>query len=343
MTTTVANARPQSARLSDAGVGPQGLSLARKIARVVLGALGLLAITAAAGATYEMIAGAADASAYPPTGRLVDVGGFRLHLDCRGEGSPAVILDAGLGGSSLDWALVQPELARVTRVCAYDRAGMGWSEKGTEPRSPARLSEELQALLTNGGIEGPYVLVGHSLAGKTIRLFASAYPEDVAGMVLVDARSEVVEANSDMNGFAAALNAQGAVYTVARRLGVARLFGAAFMDLPHLPPALATQMALAQTESDAIAATILEGLSRTADDASLASAKLGSIPLIVVAAGERMRNVPGWSAAQEAMAALSTNGRLVVAEHSGHAVHLVEPEIVIDAALSVVAEARNTY
>ena len=218
---------------------------------------------------------------------------------------------------------------------------MGWARRHRAAFACPSL-EELQALLTNGGIEGPYVLVGHSLAGKTIRLFASAYPEDVAGMVLVDARSEVVEANSDMNGFAAALNAQGAVYTVARRLGVARLFGAAFMDLPP-PPALATQMALAQTESDAIAATILEGLSRTADDASLASAKLGSIPLIVVAAGERMRNVPGWSAAQEAMAALSTNGRLVVAEHSGHAVHLVEPEIVIDAALSVVAEARNTY
>jgi pimeloyl-ACP methyl ester carboxylesterase len=288
-----------------------------------------------------MIAGTGDAAAYSPAGRLVDVGGYKLHLDCRGQGSPTVVMDAGLGGSSLDWILVQPELARTTQVCTYDRAGMGWSDPGPRPRSPANLAEELHALLQNGGVPGPYVLVGHSLAGKNIRMFAAAHPHEVVGMVLVDARSELVEANSDMSVFTVAIDAQAALYTVARRLGIARLFGAMFVDLPRLPRSLSTEIALAQTGANAIAETTLEGLSRTADDKTLASTSLGSLPLVVIAAGESMRDLPGWPAAQKAMAALSTNGRLVVADGSGHAVHLTEPAFVIDAAGSVIAEARQ--
>jgi pimeloyl-ACP methyl ester carboxylesterase len=317
-------------------------SLRRKAARIAWGALGLLAIVAASGAAYEAIAGAGDAAAFPPAGRLVDVGGYRLHLDCRGEGSPTVVMDAGLGGSSLDWTLVQPELAHTTRVCTYDRAGMGWSDPGPEPRSPLHLAEELHRLLQNGGVPGPYVLVGHSLAGKNIRLFTSAHPVDVAGMVLVDARSEALEANADLTAFAAALQAQAALYSLARRLGIARLVGGGLMDLPLLPPGLATRMALAQTGPDAITETTLEGLSRTAGDEALASASLGSLPLVVIAASESMSDLPGWPAAQKAMAALSTNGQLVVAEGSSHAIHLVKPEVVIDAALLVVEEARNS-
>src|SRR5690606_33293767 len=154
-----------------------------------------------------------DATTYPPAGRMVDVGGYKLHLDCRGQGSPTVILDAGLGASSLDWALVQPELARTTQVCSYDRAGMGWSEAGPEPRSPARLADELHTLLQIAGAPGPYVLVGHSLAGKNLRLFAAAHPVDVAGMVLVDARSEIVDVTADQAAFASALEGQAAQYS----------------------------------------------------------------------------------------------------------------------------------
>ncbi len=192
---------------SSAPVRPRGTRLASTIARIACGALSVLAVTVAAGATYEAIAGAGDASAYRPTGRLVDVGGYDLHLDCRGRGAPAVVMDAGLGGSSLDWALVQPDLARTTQVCTYDRAGMGWSDPGPQPRSPAHLAEELNVLLHNAGVPGPYVLVGHSLAGKTIRMFASAHPDDEAGMVLGDARSEVIDATAEGNAFDSDLEA----------------------------------------------------------------------------------------------------------------------------------------
>jgi pimeloyl-ACP methyl ester carboxylesterase len=314
--------------------------LRRRIASLALGSIGLAAVIATAGAGFEWIAGARDAAAYPAAGRLVDAGGHRLHLDCRGAGAPTVVMDAGLGGSSLDWSLVQPELAGLTQVCTYDRAGMGWSETGPAPRSPSQLAEELHTLLENGGVPGPYVLVGHSLAGKTVRLFAASHPADVAGMVLVDARSEAVEAASDLKAFAAALDAQAAIYSLVRTFGVARLFGGAILDLPLVPPALATQMALLATNPAAIEATTQEGLNRTADDDALAAATLGAMPLMVVAAGENMSD-PDWAAAQAGLSELSTRGRLIVAEGSGHAVHLQQPAIVIDAINRVVEAVRS--
>ena len=138
--------------------------------RALAALLALIAILALAGASYEAIAATGDARHYPPPGTLVDVGGFRLHINCVGTGSPTVVLDAGLGGSSLDWSLVQPELGRSTRVCAYDRAGMGWSDPGPQPRTPGQIARELHTLLTNAGIAGPYVLVGHSLAGTNVSM-----------------------------------------------------------------------------------------------------------------------------------------------------------------------------
>lgn len=339
MTTTADSSDPKLQ--SRTGPARREERLPRRIMNFSLGALGLVAITAGAGATYEWIASANDAAAYPPAGLLIDIGGYELHLDCRGQGAPTIVLDAGLGGSSLDWNLVQPELARTTTVCTYDRAGMGWSEVGPEPRSPSQLAEELHTLLRSGGIAGPYVLVGHSLAGKNIRMFAATHPTEVVGMVLIDARSETIEAEADMEAFATALEAQAATYSLARSFGIARLFGGAALDMPLVPPALATQMALFATNQAAIAETTQEGLNRTADDDALAAATLGSMPLTVVAAGDNM-NDPTWAAAQAAMSELSTNGQLIVAAGSGHAVHLDKPAIVIDAIGRVVDESAAT-
>jgi pimeloyl-ACP methyl ester carboxylesterase len=106
-----------------------------------------------------------------------------------------VLLDAGLGGFSLDWSLVQPELAANNRVCAYDRAGYGWSDPGPQPRTPSHIADELHTMLVNAGVQGPYVLAGHSAAGKHVRFYATRYPQDVVGMVLVEARHESVDAN----------------------------------------------------------------------------------------------------------------------------------------------------
>src|SRR5688500_14536318 len=173
--------------------GHRGWRALRGFARVVSMGFALIVGLALAGASYEAIAARGDAQAYPPPGRLIDVGGYRLHLQCVGTGSPAVVLDAGLGDMSLAWNLVQTEMGQTTQVCAYDRAGMGWSDPGPQPRTPGHIARELHTLLTNAGIPGPYVMVGHSAAGKNVRMFALQYPEQVAGMVLVDTRSEVAD------------------------------------------------------------------------------------------------------------------------------------------------------
>ena len=116
----------------------------------------------------------------------MDVGDHRLHIDCVGQGSPTVILESGLGTMSADWANVQPAVAKTTRVCAYDRAGTGWSEPGPEPRDPRQIARELHTLLGNASIDGPYV-VGQSFGGLYVRMYAAQYPKEVEGMVLVDA------------------------------------------------------------------------------------------------------------------------------------------------------------
>ena len=316
----------------------------RALVRAALGTIALIAAIAALGATYEMIAGSKDLSAYPPAGRLVDVGGYRMHLDCRGEGSPTVVMDAGLGGSSLDWSLVQTDIARATQVCSYDRAGMGWSDASPLPRTPSHIAAELHLLLTNAGIPGPYVLVGHSLAGKNVRMFAFAHPDEVAGMVLVDARSELVDAltpKAEADAFRVGLKIQAALYTLARRFGVARAFGALLVDQPLVSPNIAAEMVLLQTRSAAIVETTKEGLARSADDMALAGSTLGSMPLVVIASKASMADIPNWPTAQRELAALSTQGRLVVADKSGHAIHLDQPGIVIDGITEVLAKVRS--
>ncbi len=157
--------------------------------RILLGLLATLVALAAIGATYQAIATQIDRRNFPPPGRLVDVGGYRLHILCTGtqtRDNPTVILDASYPGTVSTWAWVQPELAKATRVCAYDRAGLGWSDPGPEPRDALHHARELHTLLQNAHVPGPYVLVGHSLGGLSARMFADRYPDEVTGMVLVE-------------------------------------------------------------------------------------------------------------------------------------------------------------
>jgi pimeloyl-ACP methyl ester carboxylesterase len=213
--------------------------------RTVLRVVGWILLTLAAipivlgllGAVYQAVAAGNDQRAYPPPGQLVEVGGYRLHLYCTGEGGPTVILEALFPGTVSNWAWIQPEIARGTRVCSYDRAGLGWSDRGPEPRDARHHAQELHTLLANANVPGPYVLVGHSLGGLTVRMFAELYPDEVAGMVLVEAtnpdawkRHEIPEGvGADPNMLAAA--------PFVSRLGVFRLgLIPSFASDPDLPP-----------------------------------------------------------------------------------------------------------
>jgi pimeloyl-ACP methyl ester carboxylesterase len=136
---------------------------------------------------FQAVATALDRGRYPPPGQLFDVGGYRLHVYCVGSGSPTVILDTHNGGTVSYWTWVQPAVAGLTRVCAYDREGLGWSDQSPTPLDARQNAEALHALLQHAGVAGPLVLVGHSFGGLYTRAYADRYPDEVAGMVLIEA------------------------------------------------------------------------------------------------------------------------------------------------------------
>ena len=158
--------------------------------------LAVLALSCVGGG-YETVKQAADAKAYPAPGQLIDVGGHRLHLNCTGSGSPTVVLEPGAGGTSSDLGWIAPAVAHNTTVCVYDRAGRGWSEAAATPQDGSQIATDLRTLLHRGGVPGPYVLVGHSFGGLYVQTFAARYPDEVAGMVLVDSTAPAEAGQSD--------------------------------------------------------------------------------------------------------------------------------------------------
>jgi pimeloyl-ACP methyl ester carboxylesterase len=162
-----------------------GIVLAR-VRRVLITAAVILMFLVLAGATYQGAATALERRQFPHPGRLVDVGGHQLHLFCLGAGTPTVVLEAPATGMSAAWGWVQPEVARVTRICTYDRAGLGWSESGDRGYDPAAVPSELHALLAQATEPGPYVVGGQGLGAALAMLYAAQFGPEVAGLVLVD-------------------------------------------------------------------------------------------------------------------------------------------------------------
>jgi len=169
---------------------PEKNKRAGRAKRFLIRAAALVALLCVAGAVYQALSERRDLREHPAPGELVDVGGHRLHLHCVGSGKPTVLLEAGLGNDVNHWSLVQLAVAEFTRVCAYDRAGLGWSDPGPLPRDAPRVVDELGRLLERSGESPPYVLVGHSNGGPYVRLYAAAHPERIAGLVLVDPNPE---------------------------------------------------------------------------------------------------------------------------------------------------------
>jgi pimeloyl-ACP methyl ester carboxylesterase len=184
----------------------------------------LLGSLIAAGLIYQALGAYSDARRFPAPGRLFDVGACRLHINEQGSGSPAVVLESGIAASSLSWALVQPAVAEFARVCSYDRAGLSWSDRCKTPRTLHKIILELESLLSQAGVSGPYVLVGHSFGGIVIRAFAHLHPDQIAGLIFVDPVPVEYWANCRADDLrrlriAARLSRRGALLA---RLGVVR-------------------------------------------------------------------------------------------------------------------------
>jgi pimeloyl-ACP methyl ester carboxylesterase len=300
--------------------------------RVVVGLCSLAVALALAGATYQWLATRRDLAATPPPGHLVDIGGHKLHLWCTGDGSPAVILDTGLGGSSAGWGYVQPDVARFTRVCSYDRAGMGYSDPGPSPRTARRIATELAELLARGGISGPVVLVGASIAGFDVRVFASDHAERAAGLVLVDpSHEDDAHEVPPMARFVPLLST----------VGVLRLFGMSFGDTDESLAPSVRRFARAtrfRTAGYRAAADEIIHVRESAEEVRSSRRKL-TIPILVVT-GARGAD-ENWRQLQQDQASLSERGCLIVAPRSGRVVQTDQPAIVVDAIRTVVETARG--
>ncbi len=297
---------------------------------VVLG--GFLVVAALSGATYQWLATRNELAATSPPGQLVDIGGHRLHLWCTGDGAPAVVLDTGLGGSSSDWGFVQPDVARFTRVCSYDRAGMGYSDAGPSPRTARRIASELAELLARSGIGGPVVLVGASIAGFDVRVFASDHPERAAGLVLVDASHEdQAHEVPRMAWFVPLLSTIGAL----RLLGVS--FGQRVESLAPSVRQFARATSFRAAGYQAAADEIIH-IRESASEVRRSRRKL-TIPVLVVTGGRGADE--HWRQLQRDQASLSERGCLIIAEQSGHVVAIDQPEVVVDAIRTVVETARG--
>jgi pimeloyl-ACP methyl ester carboxylesterase len=289
----------------------------RWIGRALLWLVVALLALAVVGAIYQAIATERAERAYPPPGEMVDVGGHRLHIHCVGQGSPTVVLDAGTGAMSADWVLVQREVSDTTRVCAYDRAGMGWSEMGPEPRDARQISSELHTLLTKAGIEGPCVLVGHSFGGLYAQTYAARYPDEVAGVSLVE--SSHPEQFSYRPVARDSYEPQKQIFAVTSllaRIGVVRLLYMLIPAPPELPQQQRAQIDALSPSTRQVSTNALELRATpqtTTQTRSLRS--LGDKPLAVVSAGTQE---PEWLNLQDDLATLSPNSMHRVVEGATH-------------------------
>jgi pimeloyl-ACP methyl ester carboxylesterase len=277
----------------------------------VVAVLGLASV----GTTYENIAEHSDQSTYAAPGTSYQVNGHRMHLDCRGRGGPTVVLSNGLGEITASWARIAGPVADTTRVCAYDRAGQGWSEDANSPQDGVTSAKDLHTLLAAAGEQGPYVLVGHSTGGTYAMTYAARYPEQVAGMVLLDSSSPYQLTKIAAYPGQYALMRRGlALLPTMARLGVARLAPA-----PHLPaPAGAQVQALTSTAK--ATRNGRDEISMAPDVFAQAQAltTLDNRPLAVLSTSESLAGA-GWAGAQDQLAALSTNRvhRTVRSTHAG--------------------------
>ncbi|MCK6583365.1 MAG: alpha/beta hydrolase [Anaerolineales bacterium] len=324
-----------------------------RILRSLVWILLLLALLLAGGCTYQRIALVRTREQFPAPGKLVDVNGHLMHIHCMGSGSPTVVIDAGNGSFSVEWTPIQQEVSQFTRVCTYDRSGYGWSEAGPQPRDGAQVVSELHDLLRAAGEAGPYLLVGHSLGGVHVRLFAAQYPNEVAGLILIDTaypltitpefemqmQSSIgfyqamnLMTNSGLMRILGPLGGEDSMPATARKLpaDLQEIYLNLLLDPNQYVTAIAEMQALPQT------------FERTSE-LTIGEHPFGNLPLIVLTAGKT--SAPGSTPFNEQyvpvsdsqiefqleLARQSSRGEQRVIAESSHSVHLDTPDEVLRA------------
>jgi len=275
----------------------------------------------------------------PPPGSLVGLNGRQVHVHCAGEGSPTVILEAGLPGNSLAWMSVFSEIAELTRVCTYDRPGYGWSDPTASPRAAETIVQELRILLQAADIEPPYVLVGHSFGGLLMQLYGTRFPNDFEGMVLVDSsHPDQAHRTLDMEeieGIARVLQLLGP-------LGFARLLLPAPAGDPDSRDSTVRQLEKKLLVSNRTLRTVvaeLFALRESLNQVAQSSTDFGSKPLVVLTEGRRRDEF--WHELQADLGELSTSSEWNVVEGAGHFIQHDRPDAVVDAVRSVIGQLES--
>ena len=325
---------------------------------ILLLVLAIGAVLVLAGTLYQAWGTAADRRRYPPPGRTIDIGGCRLHFFESGGDGPPVIFESGISATCLSWTQVRLQVEEFARACTYDRAWLGWSEPAQTPRTTSIIVRELHALLSAANVPAPYILVGHSFGGMLVRADAAQYPEQVAGLVLVDPLSpsewlSISPEQARMLGLGVKLARRGALLA---RIGVVRVSLALLMGGGRLVPKVVAKLSSGRGESVISRlvgevgkmppetwpmvrahwcqaksfqglAKYLESLPASAAEAN-ALVEPGNLPVIVLSAAS---STPEQLQERDALARRSPHGKHVVAAKSGHWIQLDEPELVVQA------------
>ena len=309
--------------------------------------LAVLAL-AAIGGGYETVREALDANAHPVSGRLIDVGAHRMHLRCTGSGSPTVVLQPGGGDFSSAMAWIAPAVARQTRVCVYDRPGRGWSDPSKNAQDGTQVATDLHTLLRRAGVPGPYVLAGHSFGGLYVLTHADRYPDDVAGLVLVDSTNRATEADPakahayDGGSYDAVTDRVSALAAMAARVGLLRPVSA--FSYGDLPARQRDEVRASTATADYASGWIDEFVQSNAAGAEAAMlTDFGDKPMVVLTAGAETDAT--HDAAQNKLAALSTNSSHRTIEGASHPALIFDKQYAADttrAILDVVASVRST-
>jgi pimeloyl-ACP methyl ester carboxylesterase len=322
--------------------GKRGWRVARRIG---LGLLFLLVVLAAVGAAWNALAIRHYRNVNPPPGKLYSVNGYQMHLYCTGEGAPTIVLESGLGEDFTVWAKVQPELSSTTRTCSYDRAGFGWSDAQPGARDSDHIADQLHGLLMQAGITGPVVLMGHSAGGLHIRAYATRFPHDVAGLVLVDSSSPLQNAQLPPSVLALDQHSAGEFILLKSlvALGVARLSGQCTAIQPGFEAyagwlkantCVLSQITTYQREAAGFPASLSE-VEHTGP--------YGNLPILIfsrdtqlpmpahlpvpVSSADWHRGTVVHDAEQDELKRLSSQSRRVIAKGSGHYIHFERPDV----------------